>query len=48
MAPGLVKAAREPGFRLPQGVSVAGFDNAPDGEYASRALTSVDFQREQI
>ncbi|WP_322013421.1 LacI family DNA-binding transcriptional regulator [Paraburkholderia sp. J12] len=48
MALGFIKEARELGFQLPQDVSVAGFDNVPYGEYASPALTSVDFQSEQM
>ncbi|NIF54364.1 LacI family DNA-binding transcriptional regulator [Burkholderia sp. Ax-1724] len=48
IALGFIKEARGLGFRLPQDVSVAGFDNVPYGEYASPALTSVDFQSEKM
>ncbi|WP_233804836.1 LacI family DNA-binding transcriptional regulator [Paraburkholderia sp. HP33-1] len=48
IALGFIKEARELGFSLPRDVSVAGFDNVPYGEYASPALTSVDFQSEKM
>lgn len=48
IALGFIKEARELGFQLPQDLSVAGFDNVPYGEYASPALTSVDFQSEKM
>jgi DNA-binding LacI/PurR family transcriptional regulator len=48
IALGFIKEARELGFQLPQDVSVAGFDNVAYGEYASPALTSVDFQSEKM
>jgi DNA-binding LacI/PurR family transcriptional regulator len=48
IALGFMKAARELGFQLPHDVSVAGFDNVSYGEYVSPALTTVDFQSEQM
>ncbi|NML32410.1 LacI family DNA-binding transcriptional regulator [Paraburkholderia antibiotica] len=48
IALGFIKEARELGLQLPRDVSVAGFDNVPYGEYASPALTSVDFQSEKM
>jgi LacI family transcriptional regulator len=48
IALGFIKEARDLGFSLPHDVSVAGFDNVPYGEYASPALTSVDFQSEKM
>ncbi|MBB5470565.1 DNA-binding LacI/PurR family transcriptional regulator [Paraburkholderia sp. CI2] len=48
IALGFIKEARELGFSLPRDVSIAGFDNVPYGEYASPALTSVDFQSEKM
>jgi LacI family transcriptional regulator len=48
MALGFIKELRALGFRLPQDVSVAGFDNVPYGEYASPSLTTVDLQSEKM
>ncbi|MBB5497745.1 DNA-binding LacI/PurR family transcriptional regulator [Paraburkholderia sp. MM5384-R2] len=48
IALGFIKEARELGLSLPRDVSIAGFDNVPYGEYASPALTSVDFQSEKL
>jgi DNA-binding LacI/PurR family transcriptional regulator len=48
IALGFMKEARGLGLRLPQDVSVAGFDNVPYGEYASPALTTMDLQSEKM
>ncbi|WP_084687760.1 LacI family DNA-binding transcriptional regulator [Paraburkholderia oxyphila] len=48
IALGFMKEARELGFRLPQDLSVVGFDNVSYAEYASPALTTVDLQSEKM
>lgn len=48
IALGFMKEARTLGFKLPQDVSIAGFDNVPYGEYASPALTTMDLQSERM
>lgn len=47
MAAGLIRALSEAGRRVPEDVSVVGFDGIPLGEYLSPPLTTVrqDFQR---
>jgi LacI family transcriptional regulator len=39
---GVYSAARELGFRIPDDLSVVGFDNIPEGAYVEPALTTVD------
>jgi LacI family transcriptional regulator len=41
MAVGLIKAARELGIKVPEQLSVVGFDNIPIAEYTSPPLTTV-------
>jgi len=48
IALGFMKEARALGCRLPEDVSVVGFDNVPYGEYASPALTTMDLQSERM
>lgn len=48
MALGFMKAAQVLGFRVPEDISVAGFDNIQYGNYATPALTSVDLQSERM
>jgi LacI family transcriptional regulator len=48
MALGFMKAAQTLGFKLPEEVSVAGFDNIPYGLYTSPPLTTVDLQSERM
>ncbi|MCE3262158.1 MAG: LacI family DNA-binding transcriptional regulator [Pseudoduganella sp.] len=48
MALGFLKAARELGFRVPDDISVVGFDNIQFGSFATPALTSVDLQSERM
>ena len=48
IALGFMKEALALGFRLPQDLSVTGFDNVPYGEYAVPALTTVDMQSEKM
>lgn len=48
MALGFMKAAQALGFRLPEQISVAAFDNIEYGQYTSPALTTVDLQSERM
>jgi LacI family transcriptional regulator len=48
MALGFMKAAQTLGFKLPEDISVAGFDNIQYGQYTSPALTTVDLQSEKM
>lgn len=48
MALGFMKAAQALGFRIPEDISVAGFDNIQFGRYASPALTTVDLRSEEM
>ena len=48
MAIGALRAAAEAGIRVPETLSVAGFDNITAGRYASPALTSVEQPRDEI
>lgn len=48
MALGFMKAAQTLGFRLPEQISVAAFDNIEYGLYTSPALTTVDLQSERM
>jgi DNA-binding LacI/PurR family transcriptional regulator len=48
IALGFMKEAAALGFKLPQDLSVTGFDNVPYGEYAVPALTTVDLQSEKM
>ena len=48
MALGFMKEAKALGVRLPQDMSVTGFDNILYGQYVSPTLTSVDQQSERI
>jgi DNA-binding LacI/PurR family transcriptional regulator len=41
MAVGAIRAVEEVGLRVPHDVSVVGFDDAPEAEYLSTALTTV-------
>ncbi|WP_275003393.1 LacI family DNA-binding transcriptional regulator [Promicromonospora iranensis] len=41
MAIGAIRAVEKAGLRVPQDVSVVGFDDAPEAEYLSTALTTV-------
>ena len=48
MALGFMKGAQTLGFRLPDDISVAGFDNILYGNYTSPPLTTVDLQSERL
>ena len=48
MALGVLRALRESGLRVPEDVSVIGFDNIHLSEYAAPPLTTVNVPREQI
>ncbi|MYM93736.1 LacI family DNA-binding transcriptional regulator [Duganella vulcania] len=48
MALGFMKAAQALGFKLPEHISVAAFDNIEYGQYTSPALTTVDLQSERM
>ncbi len=48
MALGFMKEAQTLGFRLPEAISVAGFDNIEFGRYTTPSLTSVDLQSERM
>jgi LacI family transcriptional regulator len=48
MALGVTRALREAGLRVPEDVSVAGFDNISLSEFASPPLTTVDVPRQRI
>jgi LacI family transcriptional regulator len=41
-AMGVIEAAREAGLRVPEDLSVVGFDNIPETAYSNPALTTVD------
>ncbi len=48
MAVGALRELRERGIRVPQDISVTGFDNIKLSEFCSPALTTVHIPREQI
>jgi LacI family transcriptional regulator len=48
MALGVLRALREQGLRVPQDVSVTGFDNIKLSEFCSPALTTLHIPRESI
>ena len=48
LALGFMKAAQTLGFRVPDDISVAGFDNIQFGNFVSPALTSVDLHSERM
>ena len=48
MALGFMKSAQTLGFKLPEDISVAGFDNIQYGLYTSPPLTTVDLQSERM
>jgi LacI family transcriptional regulator len=45
---GVIKALRQGGLRVPEDVSVAGFDKTEIAEYVLPPLTTVDIQRELL
>lgn len=48
IALGFLKGLRNLGRRVPEDISVVGFDNSPGCEYADPPLASVEISREQI
>lgn len=48
IACGAIKALRERGFRIPQDVSVVGFDDMPVSTYAEPALTTVHVPKQYM
>jgi DNA-binding LacI/PurR family transcriptional regulator len=48
MAAGVMRELREHGLRIPEDVSVTGFDNIRLSEFCHPALTTVHIPREQI
>jgi DNA-binding LacI/PurR family transcriptional regulator len=48
MAVGVLRELREQGLRVPQDISVTGFDNIRLAEFASPPLTTVHIPRERI
>jgi LacI family transcriptional regulator len=48
MALGFMKETQTLGFKVPQDISVAGFDNIQFGRYTSPPLTTVDLQSERM
>jgi DNA-binding LacI/PurR family transcriptional regulator len=48
MAVGVLRQLRDQGIRVPEDISVTGFDNIKLAEYCSPALTTVDIPRERI
>lgn len=48
VAAGAIRAARERGWRVPDDVSVTGWDDNPVGRYLSPALTTVDVDLERL
>jgi DNA-binding LacI/PurR family transcriptional regulator len=48
MAIGVMKALREKGLRVPEDVSVTGFDNIRLAEYCEPSLTTVHIPRDEI
>jgi DNA-binding LacI/PurR family transcriptional regulator len=47
-AVGVIKALTEGGLRVPQDISVTGFDRTNLGEYTSPTLTTVDIHRDRL
>lgn len=45
MAFGVLSALRSLGHRVPEDVSVVGYDNCADGEFTSPPLTTIDFDK---
>ena len=48
MAVGALRELRERGLRVPQDISVTGFDNVKLSEFCSPALTTVHIPRDRI
>lgn len=48
IALGAIKALKDRGYRIPEDVSIIGFDNMPFGEISSPALTTFNVRKEEI
>ncbi len=48
MAIGVAKACREAGLRLPQDVSLAGFDDSVIGQYYNPSLTTIHVPMDEM
>ena len=48
IAVGAMKALQEAGYRIPEDISVIGFDNMPYGEVASPGLTTVNILKREM
>ncbi|MCM1026283.1 MAG: LacI family DNA-binding transcriptional regulator [Roseburia sp.] len=48
IACGAIKALREYGFRIPQDISVIGFDNLPVSSYAEPSLTTIHVPKQDM
>jgi LacI family transcriptional regulator len=48
MAIGAMEAIRDSGLRIPEDISVVGFDNREVSDFVSPALTTVDIDLERI
>ena len=48
MAVGALKALREKGLRVPEDISITGFDNIKLAQFCYPSLTSVHIPRDQI
>ncbi|AXE38538.1 LacI family DNA-binding transcriptional regulator [Acidipropionibacterium virtanenii] len=48
LALGVISALWSRGIQVPRGISVAGFDDIADGEFAAPPLTTVSFNKEKL
>ena len=48
VASGVIRGARDRGWRVPEDLSVTGWDNVPVGQYLSPSLTTVDIDLERL
>ncbi len=47
-AVGVIKGLLKAGFRVPEDISVTGFDNTRLAEYSNPSITTVDVHREMV
>jgi LacI family transcriptional regulator len=48
VASGVIRGARDRGWRVPDDLSVTGWDNVPVGQFLSPSLTTVDIDLERL